>query len=546
MILFFLFSGRNLEKAELVLLNGKIFTGDSDYLFTEALAVKEGKIIALGESKSIRRFIGEKTKTLDLKGKLVIPGLIDAHCHLSSGGRSLKSLNFRGVNSVEKIQEIIAEKIKEFKQGQPLFGVQFDHTIFPEEKWPTKEDLDKVSPQNPVIIERVDGHTLWVNTFALQKSGITAETKDPPGGEILRDPLTGEPTGILKESAMKLIKIEEIAGKDILEEEIKRALTHATSLGLTGIHTSSTLEELEILHKLRKEGKLTVRLYAWLPFEEIDACLEKGIRQGSGDEMLRVGFLKLYIDGTISSGTALLFEPFSDQPQSYGIAQYPEEEFNRLVEKAHRFGFQVGVHAIGDKGIHWTLNAIERAQKIYGKKGLRHRIEHCSLLHPQDIERFQKLGVIASMQPTHCTTDLLYCEKRFGRERSKYAYLWKTLLQNGVVLAFGSDWPVEPLDPMRGIYSLLTRKNIESKFPEKGWFPEECLSREEAIRGFTSGPSFASFEENIKGSLSPGKLADFLVLSKDLFKVNAEEVLETRVLYTFLGGKVVYRSEELE
>ncbi|UCC39219.1 MAG: amidohydrolase [Candidatus Aminicenantes bacterium] len=531
------------EKADMALLNGKVFTEVSGNVFVEAAAIKDGKILSLGTTNEIKEFIDSSTHILDMEGKLVLPGFIDAHCHFASGGRSLTTLTFRGVNSVEKIQKMVATKVKELPEGAPIFGSQFDHTLFPGGKWPTKEDLDKVSLDNPVVIRRVDGHSVWINGLALRQSGITRRTKDPFGGEIIRNPTTSEPTGILKEAATRMVKVKGPRIQSTLEQDIERAMNHAVQLGLTGVHTSSSLEEIEIYKKLDEEGRLTLRIYAWLPIKKIDEYIEKGIKRGQGNDMVKVGFLKVYIDGTISSATALMFEPFSDEPSKSGLAQYEEEEFYALVEKAHRNGYQVGIHAIGDKGIHWALNAIEQAQRKHGKKGLRHRIEHSSIIHPQDIKRFHELGVIASMQPTHCTTDLSYCERRFGRERSERVYIWKTLLENRAVLAFGTDWAVEPLDPMRGLYSCVTRKSIEFDYPEEGWFAEQRLSIAEAIRYYTLGSAYASFEEDIKGSLREGTLADMVVLSKDLFTAETKEILTVQVLYTILGGKIVYQRQ---
>jgi len=535
-----IFCAQKQEKADLVLLTGKIFTLNDANPFVESLAVKDGLILALGKSEDIKKFIGPRTQVLDVKGKLVIPGLIDAHTHFASGGQSLASLSFRGVNSIERVQEMVASKIKELPEGAPVFGNEYDHTLFPGGNWPAKEDLDQVSPQNPVVIERVDGHSLWVNSLALKQSGVAKETKNPFGGEILKDPKTGEPTGILTESATSLITVKRSGVESTPQQDIERGLAHAAKLGLTGIHTSSSLEEIGIYKKLNQEGKLTLRVYAWLPIEEIDKYIKLVIKQGLGDEMVKAGFLKAFIDGTLGSGTALLFEPFADAPGKTGLAQYPEEKFYQLVEKAQQNGYQIGVHAIGDKAVNWVLNAVERAEQKYGNKNLRHRIEHAQVIIPSDVKRFKKLGVIASMQPTHCTTDMRFCEKRIGLERSKNAYIWKTLIENGAWLAFGSDWPVEPLDPMRGLYSAVTRKNIEFDYPEGGWFPEQRLTLAEAIKDFTLGSAFASFEENIKGSLEVGKLADLVVLSKDLFTIPPKEILTAEVLYTILGGKIVY------
>jgi predicted amidohydrolase YtcJ len=531
------------KKAELVI-KGKIFTGLDSQPFVDALAVADDRILIVGNFKQIKKYIGPDTKVIEVKGGVAVPGLIDAHTHFSAGGHSLIELNFRGIDSVEKIQKMVAEKIKELPPHSPIFGREFDHTLFPGQKWPTKEDLDKVSPDNPVVIRRVDGHSAWLNSLALKLSGIDKNLKDPFGGEIVRDPKTKEPTGILKESAMNLIKIQPIA-KSSAEEDIIRALDHARKIGLTGVHASTDLAELEVYKKLKAEGKLTLRIYAWLPIEGIDEYIKMGIRQGQGDEYLRIGFLKAFIDGTLGSGTALMFEPFSDEPTKSGLPQYPEDKFYELIDKAYANGFQVGVHAIGDKGVNWVLNAVEKAERKYGQKNLRYRIEHAQIIKPEDFPRFKELGVIASMQPTHCTTDLRFCEKRIGKERSRYAYAWRTLLDNGAVIAFGSDWPVEPLDPRRGIYSAVTRKNIEYDYPEGGWFPEQKLTVAEAIKLFTWGPAYASFEENIKGTLEPGKLADITIFGQDLFTIEPKKILTAPVAYTIVGGRIIYENKDI-
>ena len=531
------------EEADFVLTGGKVFTVDESDSFVEAVAVKDGKILALGSSRKIKRFIGEGTQVLDVDGRLVLPGLIDSHVHFAGGGRSLSTLTFRGVDSIEKIQEMVAARIKELPGGAIISGSQYDHTLFPGGNWPRKEDLDVVSPNNPVVIRRVDGHSSWVNSLALEQSNITKDTPSPFGGEIMKDPETGEPTGILTEAASGLIRVKGPRIRTSAQDNIKMALQHAAKRGLTGIHSSSGLTEIERYNELKEKGELTLRVYAWLGIRGLDSYMEKGIKQGQGDDMVRVGFQKIFIDGTLGSGTALMFEPFTDEPEKVGLPQMEEEEFYALVEKAHENGYQIGVHAIGDKGVNWVLNAVERAQQKHGKKGLRHRIEHAQLIIPEDIPRFAELGVIASMQPTHCTTDMRFCEIRVGKERSQGAYIWRTLLDHGAHLAFGTDWSVEPLDPMRGLYSCVTRKSIEFDYPEGGWFPEQRLTMAEAIRYYTLGSAYASFEEDIKGSLEVGKLADMVVLSKDLFEIEPKEILTTEALYTILGGKIVYQKE---
>ena len=536
------FAGQT-DKADLVIKNGKVFTANDAGPWAEAVACMSGKIIAVGTGHDIDRFVGSATRVLDVQGRLVIPGLIDAHTHFSSGGRSLISLSFRGVNTIAKVQEMVAAKIKELPPGALVSGSEYDHTLFAGGNWPKKEDLDKVSPDNPVVIRRVDGHSIWVNSLALKRSGITRDTTDPFGGEILRNPKTGEPTGILTEAATGMIRVRGDEVTSTPEQDILRGVEYAARLGLTGVHTDSDLAEIELYHKLKAEGRISLRIYAWLPVEGLDSYIRKGVRQGQGDDQVRVGFQKVFIDGTLGSGTALMFAPFSDQPGKSGLPQMPEVELDALLEKAQTNGFQTGTHAIGDKGVHWVLNAVERARRKFGTKDLRHRIEHAQIIVPGDVPRFKELGVIASMQPTHCTTDMRFCEHRVGKERSKGAYIWRTLLDNGANIAFGSDWPVEPLDPMRGLYSAVTRKNIEGDFPEGGWFPEQRLTVEEAVKLFTSGSSYASFEENIKGTLEPGKLADMVVLTKDLFTIPPREILTTEAAYTILGGRIVFEKK---
>ena len=409
------------DRPDLVLVNGRVFTGDDSRPWVEAVAVTDGRIQAVGSTAEISRLAREGTRVLDVKGRLVIPGLIDAHVHFASGGKSLASLTFRGVDSIAKVQDMVSAKIKELPPGAAILGSQYDHTLFPGGRWPTKEDLDKVSPGNPVVIQRVDGHSVWVNSLALKQSGITRETKNPFGGEILRDPKTGEPTGILTEEAESLLKITGLPPASTREEDILRGLAYAAALGLTGVGTSSDLQELEVWKKIEKEGKLTLRAYAWLPVDEMDECLRRGIRQGQGDDLLRTGFLKMFIDGTLGSGTALMLAPFADEPAKSGLPQYPYPVFAALVDKAYANGFQIGVHAIGDKGVRWVLDAVEAAQKKHGVRDLRPRIEHAQIVDPLDVPRFAQLGVIASMQPTHCTTDMRFCEKRLGLERSGHA-----------------------------------------------------------------------------------------------------------------------------
>ncbi len=518
------------EQAEMAVINGKVFTVSEKNPEVQAVAVKDGKILALGTDEEIKKHIGPSTRVLDVEGKLVVPGFIDAHCHLNYGGSTLSMLDLREAVSIQSIQEQIAARIKELPEGATVVGyASYPNTaLFKGLGWPTKEILDEVSPDNPVLIRRMGGHAIWVNSVALEQSGITRDTESPSGGEIVKDPETGEPTGILKEAASNLLKVSTPWNS---RENVEKALEHAAKLGLTGVQTDAGLSFVELLDQLKKEGKLTLRIYAWIPVHELDKYMEKGIQRGQGDEMLRIGLVKIYIDGTIGVRSALMFESFTEEPGNTGLAQYEEEEFYALVEKAHANDYQVGVHAIGDKGVNWVLNAIEKAQKKHGKKGLRHRVEHCTVITFEDAERLGRLGVVASMQP-NITGSELYRRMRLGVERARRVDMWRTLLNNGAVLAWGTDWPVSSLNPMENLYQLVTR-----------YYKEERLTMAEAIKYYTYGSAYASFEEDIKGTLEKGKLADMVVLSRDLFSIPPKEILNTEVLYTILGGKIVYQKK---
>ena len=362
-----------------------------------------------------------------------------------------------------------------------------------------------------------------MNSLALKISGIDGKSEAPPGGEIVKEPKTGEPTGILKEAAGRLLKVEM---KSTPRADIERALKHTLNLALTGIHTHSDPEEVELFRKLNQEGRLTLRVNASLPIKGVEEYVAKGIKPRQGDAMVRVGYLKGFIDGTLGVRSALMFEPFSEEPGNTGLAQVGEQEFYSLLEKADKHGFQIAIHAIGDKGVHWVLNGFEKAQQKNGNRGMRHRIEHNTVVILSDLPRFKALGVIASMQP-NITGPPAYIEQRLGPERAKRFDMWRSLLDHGAMLCWGTDWPVSQIDPMINLNKLVTRN------------PEQRLTMSEAIKFYTVGSAYASFEENLKGTLEPGKLADIVVLSKDLFAINPEEVLTTKVVYKILGGKII-------
>lgn len=515
------------EAADLAVLNAKVFTVWDEMPEAQAVAVKDGVILAVGTNEEIDATIGRSTEVIDAEGRLVLPGFIDSHCHFSSGGRRLSSLSLRGARSIEEIQQRITDWINEHPDDPAVFGTgSFPNTsLFPGLGWPTKEILDEVSADIPVVIGRGGGHALWVNSKALEVSGITRETEAPYGGEVVLDEDTGEPTGVLKEAAQRLIRVDRPTSP---RQDIEAALAHAAELGITGISTSAGLEELRIYRQLRQDGQLTLRVSAWLSLDGVDEYVQRRIHTGDGDEMVRIGMLKGFIDGTIGVRSALLFEDFSEEPGNSGLAQYSEEELNALVAKAHANGYQVGIHAIGDKGVHWVLNAVAAAREETGPKGLRHRVEHNTINALEDIPRFAELGVVASMQP-NITGGQEYRVRRLGEERAHRVDMWRTLLDNGVVLAWGTDWPVSSIDPMFNLQQLVTR------------YPEQRLTMEEAIKYYTYGSAYAQHQEEVKGTLQPGMFGDMVVLSQDLLTIDPEQVPDTEVLYTILGGEIVYQ-----
>ncbi|MCE5347610.1 MAG: amidohydrolase [Bacteroidales bacterium] len=538
------------EKADLVIINGKVLTIDEANPAAEAIAIKGEAIIAVGSTKEISGLIQKNhTKVIDAGRRLVIPGFNDAHVHF--GPLDPDYVELRYTTDPSTITEKVRIQVAKSKPGELIEGGHWDHEMFTDRNWPTKELIDKVSPDNPVILHRSDGHSLLVNSYILKASGITRNTPDPFGGEIQRYPLTGEPTGILKENSMNLIKTGETKKVRTAEEKATSiwqgyllALKEAREVGVTSLQIPGNAD-FEAYEKLQKEGLLTSRIDIGKSLTGDTSSLKQYIelekKYPKGKNWIRFGYLKSFIDGSMGSGTALMFEPFLDNPGTSGIAMWAYEDFENAVITADKYGFQIGVHAIGDKGDNWVLNAFEKVQKVNGKHDSRHRIEHAQTLIPEDIPRFAQLGVIASMQPTHCITDKRFCEKRIGPERSKGAYAWKSLANAGAILAFGTDYQVEPLNPMEGLYASVTRKDRLGEEGE-GWYPEQKITMEEAIRYYTLGSAYAQFMENRKGMIKPGYLADIVITDKDLLTIPENEIMKTKIDYTITGGKIVYSS----
>lgn len=538
------------NKADLVIINGKVLTIDKENPATEAIAISGENIIAIGTTREISGYITKGTTiVIDAKGRLVLPGFNDAHVHF--GPLDPDYIELRYTTDPSVITEKVRAQVERSKPGELIKGGHWEHEMFTTKEWPTKELLDNVSPNNPVMLSRADGHSVLVNSYILKASGINRNTPNPFGGEIQKDPLTGEPTGILKENAESLIKTGEVKSERTAEEEAVRlwqgyllALKEARESGVTSVQIPGSAD-FEVYEKLQKLGLLTCRVDIGASLTSDSAILRSYLglskKYPRNGNWIRFGYLKGFIDGTIGSGTALMFEPFSDNPASSGLAMMADEEFEKMVLAADKLGFQIGVHAIGDKGNNWVLNAYEKAQKINGKRDSRHRDEHAQTLLLSDIPRFAQLGVIPSMQPTHCISDKKFCEKRIGPERAKGAYAWKSLVDAGAMLAFGTDYQVEPLNPMEGLYAAVTRKDRLGESGD-GWHPEQKISMAQAINFYTSGSAYAQFMEDRKGILKPGYLADIVILDKDLLTIPETEIMKTRVDYTITGGKVVYAS----
>jgi len=540
------------EVADLVIINGKVFTVDPSIPYAEAVAIKGEFITEVGKNSKILKLVGEKTSVIDAKGRLVIPGFNDAHIHF--GPLDPDYIELRYTTDPATITEKVAAMVAKSKPGQVIRGGHWDHEMFTTREWPTKELIDRVSPDNPVILSRADGHSVLVNSYVLKKSGITKNTPDPPGGEIQRDPVTGEPTGILKDNAENLIRLGDVSVSLTPEEQKAKtwegyllALKEAREYGVTSIQIPGSAD-FEVYEKLKEQGLLTSRIDIGQALtgdtNRLKRYLELAKKYPRDSNWIRFGYLKVFVDGSMGSGTALMFEPFNDRPETSGLAMHPYEEFEDMVLKADRMGFQIGAHAIGDKANFWALNAFEKAMQVNGRRDSRHRIEHAQTLQQSDIPRFGQLGVIASMQPTHCITDKNFYEKRVGYERSKGAYVWRSLLDAGAILAFGTDYQVEPINPMEGLYAAVTRKDRRGEEGE-GWFPEQKLTMEEAIKYYTWGSAYAQFMDDRKGIIKRGYLADIVITDKDLLTIPENEIMKTKVDYTIVGGKVVYsRNEE--
>lgn len=507
----------------------------------QAIAIADGKILAIGSDEEIKAFKGPKTQVVDLSGHFVMPGFNDAHVHLGSAGFEKLNVNLVGSKSLDEMKQRIADRVKTAAPGEWIQGGGWDHTLWTEQKTPTRADMDAVTGDHPAIFSRVDGHIAVANSAALKAAGITAQTGDPQGGKIDHDE-KGEPTGILRETAMRAV-FSKIPVPTMAQRRraAELALADAAQSGITSAQDNSDWNDFLTYEQLEKEGKLTLRIAEWLPFDaSVEELKAKRAHHKADDPMLHTTMLKGFMDGSLGSRTAAMLAPYTDDPKNSGLPRYDQDKLNAMAAERAKAGFQLGFHAIGDRGARMALDAFAYAIEKSGKKNLRFRIEHDQVIAPEDFEKFKKLGVIASMQPNHLLTDMNWAESHLGPERARYSYAWRTFLNDGVPLAFGTDYPVEPITPFRGVYCAVTRKNEAGT---KEYFPEQKLTIHEAIAAYTTGSAYAEFEESKKGLLAPAMLADFVVLDRDITKVDPPEILKTRVLRTVVGGKTVYEAK---
>ena len=527
------------DAADLAVINAKIYTVDARMPHAKALALKDGRIAAVGDD--VGAYIGPSTRVIDAKGAAVIPGLIDSHAHMEGLGFQIETFDLRNVKSIDEVAVIVRKTAAGKKPGEWIQGRSWDQT-----NWggvfPTAEPLTKAAPDHPVFLTRVDGHAAWVNRMALALAKITKDTKDPAGGKIERD-AKGEPTGILIDHAQGLVSRVIPPTSD--EENKRRTLLAAREcarLGITTVHDAGIDgQDLASYRALIKENKLPVRVYAMIGGEGKlwREYLNSGPEVG---DRLTVRSIKLMADGAMGSRGAAFFQPYSDDPGNTGLMMLKPEDIERVGRDAVKHGFQVNTHAIGDRAIRMTLDAYAKAL-ANGNDNRRFRIEHSQAVALPDFALYKKLNVIASMQSTHATSDMRWAEARLGPDRVLGAYAPRRFLKIGVVVANGSDFPVEDPNPLLGFYAAITRQDATG-YPEKGWYPEQRLTREEALYSWTYAGAFAAFEENIKGSLTPGKLADFLILSDDIIKVEPRRILKTKVKMTVVGGEIVHTAAE--
>ncbi len=538
-------SSKSSVQANLALINGKIWTVDKAQPEAEAVAVWNGQIIAVGTTAEIKTFIGDQTQVVDLKGKRVLPGFNDNHTHFVNGGFWLRGVKLKDAKSEDEFGQRLAAKSKELPPGAWITDGTWDHDNWPGGKLPTAELIDRYVPDRPVFVTRYDGHMSVANSMALKLAGVTAGTTDPPGGVIVRKPGSKIPAGVLKDEAQALVyRIIPNPSEAELRQAIEAALAEARRVGVTSLKDMNlNPSNLRIYQDLLQEGKLTARLDGHWPLSRWKELAEMGIKQNFSDQnWIKIGGVKAFVDGSLGSSTALFFEPYVQDATTSGVYVTQPDVLKQNILAADNAGLHVAVHAIGDKANSVLLDIYAEVIKKNGHRDRRFRIEHAQHIHPDDFKRYAELGVVACVQPYHAIDDGRWAEKRIGPERIKTTYAFRTFLDSGVKMCFGSDWTVAPLNPILGVDAAVTRRTTDGANPD-GWFPEQKITVEEAIEAYTQTSAYAAFDESIKGSITPGKIADMVVLSQDILAIPVNDIVTTEVVHTIVGGKVVYSKE---
>jgi len=533
----------------LIVFNARVHTMDSGKPTAEAVAVYDQRVVAVGSNKEIKEMAGAGTRVIDAQGQLVLPGFNDSHVHFLSGGFQLSSVDLRDADTPQEFAERIRRFAEKLPAGRWITGGDWDH-----ERWtnvngsaplPTKELIDRFTPNNPVFVSRLDGHMALANSVALKLAGVTRDTPDPAGGLIVRDTKKGEPTGVLKDAAMGFVW--KVVPDSSFEEKLaaaRAATEHAARLGVTSVQDVSAGNDVGVYQTLLERGELKTRIYAVSPLPAWEGLARTGVRAHFGNHMLRIGGLKGFSDGSLGSTTAFFYEPYKDAPNTSGLAgdeMFPEGAMLTRVREADRARLQIMIHAIGDRANDLILSIFEQVTRENGERDRRFRIEHAQHLRREDISRFSRTKVIASMQPYHAIDDGRWAEKRIGKERARTTYAFRSLLDAGATLAFGTDWTVAPLDPVLSIYAAVTRRTLDGKNPQ-GWVPEQKISVEEAVRAYTVGSAYAEFQDGVKGSITPGKLADLVMLSRDIYKIDPKEIENVKVVLTIVDGRIVHEA----
>ena len=536
-------SAQTKPAADLIITNAKIWTVDKARPQAEALAIVGERIVAVGSAADMDVWHGPQTKVVDAQGRLLLPGFNDAHVHFVDGGEHLQEVQLKDTTTPQEFAERIAQRAKKTPKGEWVTGGDWDEQKWSPAELPTRQLIDPVTPNTPVFVNRYDGHESLANSVALGLANITAKTPDPPGGEIIRDG-QGNPTGVLRDAAQDLVaKVMPPMSHTRRMRAIKQAMDYAASLGVTSVQDMNpSYDDVKAYSELQEKGQLTLRIYVAPMETEWKDQAKIGIRHAFGTPLLRMGAVKGYADGSLGSETAYFFDAYTDDPKSHGLLSaemHPPSAMLQRLRSADAAGLQICIHAIGDRAISMTLDMFAQIEKANGKRDRRWRIEHSQHMAAKDFDRYAQLNVIASVQPYHAIDDGRWAEKRIGPERIKRTYAFRTFLENGVRLAFGTDWSVAPLSPAWTIYAAVTRATLDGKNPD-GWIPEQKLTVAEAVEAYTMGSAYAEFQEKDKGSITAGKVADFVVLSDDIFHIPPSQIKNVKVEATYLGGKLVY------